>query len=306
MNSACDLSHRARTSTRKRRPWPLLAFAMLLLLGLLLRDPQPSSVNAATRNDAPAMRDIAYGKHPRQRYDLYLPAQPKGAPTIFYVHGGGWRRGDKAIRGMIDDKQQRWTAAGAIVVSTNYRFVPDVNPVEQARDIGRAVASAQAQVAKLGGDPNGFVLMGHSAGAHLVALLASSPNLQRETGVKPWRGSVLLDSGAIDVVQTMRLPHARLLDNAFGSDPTLWEAASPMQQLSSKTAPILAVCASERRVSCAPNEHFLSKAQSFGTRTQLMSVPLDHAQINRTLGEDNAYTRDVENFIRSVGVSLRH
>jgi arylformamidase len=277
---------------------------MLLLLGVWLRDPQPSAAHAATRSDAAAMRDIAYGTHARQRYDLYLPAQPKGAPTIFYVHGGGWRRGDKALAGLIDAKQRRWIDAGAIVISTNYRFVPDADPVEQARDIGRAVASAQAQVAKLGGDPNSFVLMGHSAGAHLVALLASSPNLQRDTGVKLWRGSVLLDSGAIDVVQTMRSPHAPLFDAAFGSDPTLWEAASPMHQLSGKTAPILAVCASARRVSCAPNQRFLAKAQGFGTRTQLLPTPLNHMQINRDLGQDNDYTREVEAFIRSLGVRL--
>jgi arylformamidase len=277
---------------------------MLVIFGAWLRDPQPSAAHAAMRSDAAVMRDITYGAHARQRYDLYLPAQPKGAPTVFYVHGGGWRRGDKAIRGMIDDKQRRWTAAGAIVISTNYRFLPDADPVEQAHDIGRAVASAQAQVAKLGGDPNAFVLMGHSAGAHLVALLASSPSIQRETGVTPWRGSVLLDSGAIDAVQTMRLPHAQLFDNAFGSDPTRWEAASPMHQLTNKTAPIMAVCASERRVSCAPNERFLAKAKSFGTRTQLLPKALNHMQINRDLGQDNDYTREVEAFIRSLGVQL--
>jgi arylformamidase len=289
---------------KTKHPWPLLAFAALLLVGVWLRDPQPAVAQATTRHDAAVMRDLAYGPHARQRYDLYLPAKPTGAPTIFFIHGGAWKHGDKSNLGSIRNKARRWTAAGAFVVSTNYRLVPEVNPVEQARDIGRALAAAQAQVAALGGNADDFVLMGHSAGAHLVALLASSPNLMRESGATPWRGSVLLDAGAIDVVQIMRLPHLPLFDAAFGADPAVWEVASPMQRLSSKTAPILAVCSAERRISCAHNERFLDKAKSFGTRTQLLPMPLNHMQINRELGEDNAYTRDVEAFMRGIGISL--
>jgi arylformamidase len=291
-----------------RKPWPLLTFACVLLVGAWLRDPQPAAAGAANRNtpiryDAAVLRDVAYGAHARQRYDLYAPAQTAGAPTIFYVHGGGWRRGDKI--GTLGTKAAHWTAAGAFVASTNYRLVPDADPVEQARDVGRALASAQAQVAKLGGDPNAFVLMGHSAGAHLVALLTSSQDLLRESGAKPVRGQVLLDSGAIDVEATMQLMGKQpLFANAFGQDPAFWRLASPMRQLDARTAPILAVCAQERRESCSNNRAYLAKAQGLGTRTQLMPVALNHAQINRTLGEDNAYTRDVEAFIRGLGLRL--
>jgi arylformamidase len=93
------------------------------------------------------VHEVAYGPDPAQRFDIHLPRQPKGAPTIFYVHGGGWRRGDKAMRGLIEAKQKRWTAAGAVVISANYRMLPDTDPLEQARDIARAVAKAQDTVA---------------------------------------------------------------------------------------------------------------------------------------------------------------
>jgi arylformamidase len=294
-----------RAAVKRTIPWPLVAFATVVLAGAWLRDPQPSGAQAASRNDAAMLRDVAYGPHARHRYDVYAPAKPMGAPTIFYVHGGGWRRGDKAHEGLISTKQRRWTAAGAFVVSTNYRFVPDADPVQQARDVGRAIAAAQTQVAKLGGDPNAFVVMGHSAGAHLVSLLASSPEMLRESGAKPWRGQVLLDSGAIDVVATMRAPRRLgLFETAFGNDPAFWREASPVHRLNGKVVPTLAVCAQERIASCASNRQYLEKAKSFGTRTQLMPVPLNHAQINRNLGEDNTYTRDVEAFIRGLGVRL--
>lgn len=291
-------------SATRRPPWPGLAFVLLLALGAAFREPSPAAAQSVS-SDAAAMREIAYGPDPAQRFDVYLPAQSKGAQTIFYVHGGGWRRGDKAMRGLIEAKQKRWTAAGAIVISTNYRMLPDADPLEQARDLARAVAKAQETVASLGGDPNGFVLMGHSAGAHLVGLLAASPAMVRQFRVKPWRASVLLDGGAIDTEATMQGRNLPLFDNAFGKDPAYWRAASPLAQLNAKTAPVLAVCASGRRDSCPANRLFLDKAARFGTRTQLLEKPLSHMEINRDLGEDNDYTREVEAFMRSVGMPLR-
>ncbi len=295
--------------TTRRRPWPGLVFVLLLALGAMFREPAPAAAQTSA-TAAPAMHEIAYGPDPAQRFDVYLPntslpAQAKDAPTIFYVHGGGWRRGDKAMRGLIEAKQKRWTTAGAIVISTNYRMLPDTDPLEQARDIARAVAKAQDTVASLGGDANGFVLMGHSAGAHLVGLLAASPAMIRQFGVKPWRASVLLDGGAIDTEATMQSRNLPLFENAFGKDPAYWRAASPLAQLSAKTAPVLAVCSSTRRDSCSANRLFLDKAARFGTRTQLLAKPLSHMEINRDLGEDNDYTREVEAFLRSVGIPLR-
>lgn len=292
------------TTVRRKHPWPGLAFVVLVALGAAFREPAPAAAQPMA-SDAAAMREIAYGPDPAQRFDLYLPSRPTGAATIFYVHGGGWRRGDKAMRGLIEAKQKRWTAAGVIVISTNYRMLPDTDPIEQARDIARAVAKAQATVAALGGDPNGFVLMGHSAGAHLVGLLAASPTMVEQFDVAPWRASVLLDGGAIDTETTMQGRNPPLLQAAFGDDPAYWRAASPLAQINAKTAPLLSVCARGRADSCSANRSFLDKAARFGTRTQLLAKPLSHMEINRDLGEDNDYTREVEAFLRSVGVPLR-
>ena len=293
--------------TARQHPWPTLVFVLLLGLGAVLREPAAAQTTITANPAKPdsTAREIAYGPDPAQRFDVYLPAQVKGAPTIFYVHGGGWQRGDKAMRGLIEAKRSRWTNAGAIVISTNYRMLPETDPLEQARDIARAVAKAQDTVARLGGDPDGFVLMGHSAGAHLVALLAASPQMSAAFGVKPWRASVLLDGGAIDTEATMQGRHMPLFDAAFGSDPAYWHAASPVAQLSANIPPTLAVCASGRRDSCPANRMFLDKAARYGTRTQLLAKPMSHMEINRDLGEDNDYTREVETFLRSVGVALR-
>ncbi|MFZ5637597.1 MAG: alpha/beta hydrolase [Pseudomonadota bacterium] len=283
------------------RPWPSLAFLLLLGMGALQREPatalaQPAPVAAET------LRDVAYGPHPRQRFDVHLPANPRGAPTIFFVHGGGWQRGDKA--GALGDKARHWTAAGAIVISTNYRLLPEADPVEQAADVAGALAKAQSVVAARGGDPDAFALMGHSAGGHLVALLAASPELARAAGARPWRANVLLDAGAVDVVQRMEAGPPALLANAFGDDPGFWRKASPLHRLEARIAPTLAVCASGRPDSCAAHRAFVDKARALGGRAQLLPKPLDHAAINRTLGSDAGYTREIDDFLRDAGLPL--
>lgn len=287
---------------RRPLPWPSFAFLVVLAVGALQRE-QASAAAPTVAPPAAVEADIAYGTHPRQRFDLHAPANPRGAPTIFFVHGGGWRRGDKTHA--IGAKAAHWTAAGAFVVSTNYRLVPDADPVEQAHDVARALAAAQREVARRGGDPEAFALMGHSAGAHLIALLAASPRVVQEAGVRPWRATVLLDAGAIDVVSTLESGRGKaIFDNAFGRDPAFWRAASPMHQLQARTAPLLAVCAAARVIACAENRAFAEKARGYGGRAEVLPKPLDHAQINRLLGLDAAYTRDIDAFLRSAGLRL--
>src|ERR1044071_4568439 len=213
---------------------------LLALLLLVLNGPAA----AATK----VLKNLAYGSDVRQQLDVYLPDVAENAPVMFMVHGGAWRYGDKNGEGIVKRKVARWLPQGWIFVSANYRMVPDADPMVQAQDVARALAFAQSQAASWGGDPAKFVVMGHSAGAHLVSLLAVKPSLAFEQGAKPWLGTVSLDSAAFDVVQIMRYPqHPKLFDRAFGSDAALWLATSPLHQLSSASTPILAVCSTRRR-----------------------------------------------------------
>jgi acetyl esterase/lipase len=275
----------------------------VLAVGALQREPVGAADTPSPAASASILRDVAYGAHPRQRFDVHAPANPRGASTIFFVHGGGWRMGDK--RQALGAKAAHWTAAGAFVVTTNYRLVPDADPVEQARDVARALAAAQREVARLGGDPDAFALSGHSAGAHLIALLAASPRMVQEAGARPWRATVLLDAGAIDVVSTLESGRGKaIFDNAFGRDPAFWRAASPMHQLQARTAPVLAICAAARVIACAENRSFAEKARGFGGRAEVLPKAMTHAQINRLVGVDAAYSREIDDFLRSAGLRL--
>lgn len=264
----------------------------LLLLALL-----PALPAAAT---LPLKRNVAYGGHEAQRFDVYAPPQAKGAPVILMVHGGGWRMGDKDMRPVIENKLERWLPKGFVVISSNYRLLPLADPLEQARDVARALAAAQQQAATWGGERSKFILIGHSAGAHLLALLAARPELLAEQGATPMLGSILLDSGALDVPAIMARRHLPLYDAAFGSNVAYWESVSPYHQLKRRMPPLLAVCAEPRRDACTEARRFVDKASGLGTRAALLGQPLSHGDINRLLGTESEYTTAVEAFMRSL------
>lgn len=263
-----------------------------------LFDEDDGRVYAKLPDGIRVLRDIAYGPDPLQRFDVYAPPQANDAPVIFMVHGGGWRHGDKRAQTVVENKVARWVPKGAILVSVNYRLLPQADPIEQARDVERALAFAQQKAAEWGGDARKFVLMGHSAGSHLVALVASS----MRPGVH-FLGAVLLDSAALDVPQLMQVRHLRLYDNAFGNDDAYWKAASPLHVLSRSMPPMLAVCSSRRTLSCRQAAAFVTKASSLGTRASVLQQDMTHKEINHLLGTAGSYTDAIEAFLRSVDPS---
>ncbi len=246
------------------------------------------------------LRDLPYGADEHQRMDVYLPPQPVAAPVIFMVHGGAWSLGDKAARGVVENKISHWVGRGFVFISVDYRRVPQVTPLEQAQDIAQALAAAQTRAAAWGADPHKFILMGHSSGAHQVALLSSAPALALQQGASPWLGAVALDSAALNVVQIMTAAHPRIYDRVFGHDRSQWNATSPYQQLSASTLPVLVVCSSRRAESCPQAQNFVAQAQVHQVRASLLEQDLSHKDVNQQLGLAGSYTDAVDAFITSL------
>jgi acetyl esterase/lipase len=280
--------------------WRALQRAAILLLCALA-----VPAHAAVPPGVTVMHDIAYGPGRLQAMDVYLPPQPKAAPIILMVHGGAWAFGDKANGQVYENKVARWVPRGFIFVSVNYPMVPDSNPEQQADDVARAIAAVQHAAPGWGGDPARLILMGHSAGAHLVTLLNADPARAAKLGAKPWLGTVSLDSGALDVPDIMQHPHMRFYDTAFGSDPALWQAASPIHHLTRDGPPWLGVCNALRPASCGPNEEYAAKARALGLRAEILGEKLRHSEINGELGEPGAYTDAVEAFMASLDPTVK-
>lgn len=285
-----------------------LCLAAWLALSGLIAQAQPAdppdarAERTASTTLTPTIADLPYGPAPRQRVDVYAPAsRPTDAPLLVMVHGGAWMVGSKTSRNVVDNKAAHWLARGGVFVSVGYRLVPRATVAEQAEDVAQAIAYVQAHAREWGADPARLVLMGHSAGAHLVALVSASPQRAKAAGAAPWLGTVALDSAALDVARLMQARHPRFYDRVFGSDPAAWSAVSPIEALSAGAPPLLMVCSTLRPDdSCGQSRRFVERATSLGRRASLRPEALSHADINAQLGRPGAYTEAVDAFIDEV------
>jgi acetyl esterase/lipase len=245
-------------------------------------------------------RDLAYGPESAQRLDLYRPAEPVAPPLIVVVGGGAWALGDKSTATTVANKVAHWLPAGRAVASIGYRRLPAADPVEQAGDIAHAVAFLQRRLAADAMQPRDIVLIGHSSGAHLVALLAADVSWAAAEGVEPWLGSILIDSAALDVVCLMSGPHLPLHDRAFGSSEAAWEKASPLHRLSGTPAPMLLVHSTRRPFAGEQAQAFAAAVAERGGQAEVVALDLTHVGLNAELGSDPDYTGRVDAFLDAL------
>lgn len=252
------------------------------------------------------LRDVAYGSGDKRTMDVYLPSRhlDTPAPVVFMVHGGAWRLGDKRHAKVVDNKLARWAPKGIVFISVNYPLLPEADPLAQAGYVADALAYAQRHAAEWGADPARFILMGHSAGAHLVALLSADPSLAAAHGAQPWLGTVALDSAAMNVASLMQTRHLPLYDKAFGTDTDYWRRTSPTLVLKPGARPLLAVCSSRRAESCPQAQRYVEAAQRLGATAAVLPQDKSHAEINDQLGLPGAYTDSVEQFMGGLDVRV--
>ena len=204
-----------------------MRICLLLLLGVLMTLPL-----AAQRLRTPSPDgtiELAYGDDPRQRLD-FTPASDRAAPLVLFVHGGGWRRGDKRIAGHM---AAHFHARGYAFAAINYRLAPDARPDQQAGDVAAALARLRGDARQLGLDPDRIMLIGHSAGAHLVALVGTDPAYlaAHRIPIPAIDGVVPLDGAGYDVPRQLAAAGPflrRIYVNAFGEDPAYRRRVSPI------------------------------------------------------------------------------
>lgn len=123
-----------------------------------------------TENGYHLERDVAYAKAPRHKLDIYVPDNvTSGADVAVFFYGGRWAYGSKADYLFVG---QALASKGIIVVIADYRLYPDVRFPSFVEDGAKAVGWVHRHIAAHGGDPGRIHLIGHSAGAHLAAMLA--------------------------------------------------------------------------------------------------------------------------------------
>jgi arylformamidase len=143
-----------------------------------------------------------------QVLDVYSPKDGKGLPVVFWIHGGGWQTGDKSD---VQVKPQAFTDRGFVFVSINYRLLPSVDMETIVRDVARAVRWVYDHIVEHGGDPKRLLIMGHSAGAQLAALICTDDRYLKAEGLSLAivKGCVPVDGDTFDIPAIIEVAETR-------------------------------------------------------------------------------------------------
>jgi len=243
--------------------------------------------------------DVPYGPAGAENtLDIrYQPGQP--SPLIVFVHGGGWDRGDKKA----GTRLLAGFAPAYAYASVNYRLAPQATIKDEISDVALAVAYLQKHAAEYSIDPKRIVLMGHSAGAHLVAVAALDSKYFAEAGVSPGavRAVVLLDCGGCGTeIQSPRLRAT------MAPDPERWKAYSPTA-LAARSAqappPFLITYAPDRQRSANNAQPFAAALAPHCGACVLKGYSKEHMSFLRDMANrGDPMTTDVAEFLnRHVG-----
>jgi arylformamidase len=179
------------------------------VIGLLITITVLTSARAQDAQDV--KRDIPYTKDADklQVLDVYSPPKAKNLPVVFWIHGGGWQGGDKSE---VHVKPQVFNGKGFVFVSTNYRLLPKVDMATLTRDVAKSIRWVHDHIAEHGGDPKRLLIMGHSAGAQLAALICTDERYLKEEGLSLAiiKGCVPVDGDTYDIPAMIEVAETRL------------------------------------------------------------------------------------------------
>lgn len=245
-------------------------------------------------------RDIAYGRDPRQRLDVYAPpgAAP-GRPVVVFFYGGSWDSGSKADYAFVGEALAR---RGYLAVVADYRLFPQVAWPAFLMDCGFAVKWARDHAAEHGGDPGKLVVMGHSAGAYNAIELAVDGRWLAVAGLdrRVLAAAVGL-SGPYDFLP-LRTPE---LQRIFGPEADRADT-QPINQVRGPAPPML-LATGDRDLIVSPGntDRMAAKLRAVGSQVQIIHYPkLDHPLVVAALAPPlqgiAPVMRDVAAFIDAV------
>ena len=246
--------------------------------------------------------------------DIDAPENAKDLPVIFWIHGGGWQAGDKMS---AHAKPRAFVDKGYVFVSINYRLLPDVDMATIVRDVAKSLRWVHDHIAEYGGDPGRLVVMGHSAGAQLAALICTDDRYLKAEGLSfaAIKGCIPVDGDTYDVPLMIATGAARRKSlgqpdpkfghyEKFGSDPVKHRNFSAVNHVArdKAIAPFLLLyvddhpdtSAQAKRLGAVLNEAGIS-AKLFGAKDS------EHSRINENLGQpDDPTTKALFEFVAEM------
>lgn len=271
------------------------------------RTPEP-------RCEVQRIADIEYSNEPadepwRHQLDLYLPKGVQNFPVVVFIHGGAWMIGDNRCCGLYSSIGEFFASHGIGAVLPNYRLSPGARHPDHIRDVARAFAWTRAHIVEYGGRADQLFLAGHSAGGHLVALLATDERYLKAVGLSAAdiqgviavSGVYHIPAGDVDVrfggtdplsfrfdqvapfrIDSGRGPsalapgiplHINVYGRVFGNDPETRADASPFNHVRRGLPPFV-ICRAERDLPTLAGmaEEFHQALREHGCDAQLLRI----------------------------------
>ncbi len=259
-----------------------------------------ASVGVAWADDV--KRNIPYAEpaNERQMLDVYAPEHAKNLPVVFWIHGGGWQTGDKAD---VQKKPKAFVDKGYVFVATNYRLLPKVEMGTIIGDVAKSIHWVHDHIADHGGDPKRILVMGHSAGAQLAALICTDERYLKAEGVPPTviKGCVPVDGDTYDVPLIIETAAARRKAlgqpdpkfghfEKFGSDPAKHRDFSAVNHIASgrDIPPFLLLYVADHPDTSAQAKRLASVLTQSGIAAKLFGAKdSEHSKLNDNLGLPN-------------------
>ena len=246
---------------------------LIFSLFLALSSPAQAEVNVT--------QSLHYGQDESQIVDIYQPdiCKTKSCPVTMWVHGGGWRhgnmQGEKATEMMA-----AWADQGIVVVGVNYRLSPEYKHPAHVQDVASAISWVHNNISQYGGDPARISLLGHSAGAHLVALVATNPTYLAAHNLSPRNLANVfpIDTASFDLTHPSHFVK-RMITSAFGTDEAVLKEASPIWNVHEGSSyPPFIMAATKVRTDAVETSQILQKElRASGASAELMIVDYPHA-----------------------------
>lgn len=247
-------------------------------------------------------KNIPYAEpaNERQMLDVYAPENAKNLPVVFWIHGGGWQAGDKTS---VQTKPKAFVDKGYVFVSTNYRFLPKVDMGTIIRDVAKSLHWVHDHISEYGGDPDRILVMGHSAGAQLAALICTDDRYLKAEGLSLAiiKGCVPVDGDTYDVPLIIETAAARRKAigqpnpkfghyEKFGSDPVKHRDFSAVNHVvhGKGIPPFLILHVADHPDTTAQAQRLSSVLKEAGIAAKLFGAKdTDHSKLNDNLGLPN-------------------
>lgn len=238
-----------------------IVFLSCLALALVAaaKPAQAEKPPADGSNEVQVRANIPYYQGPgadrlKHRLDVYAPRGKKDRPVVLFIHGGAWVFGDKDFFGVHEALGRMFARHGIVAIVASYRLSPQVKHPEHVKDVARAFAWTHRHISEYGGRADQIFLCGHSAGGHLISLLATDESYLKAEGrsFKDIKG-VLSISGVYEIPPKM-------FQDVFGTDPEVHKQAGPLTHVKAGCPPFLLLYAAKDYPLCDVMSQKFAKA----------------------------------------------